>query len=354
MLITPRLRCLALFAAIVTAACGCALPAPSKSPSAPSTLAEARPAAPKVPVRLRLVISAVTGSVAGVYTALEAGYFQDENIDLQIIRVDSSSRAIPVLLSGEAEFSTLDGQTIIQADLTGADLRAVAATTNHLVFSIMAAPSIKTPDDLRGKRLGITSLASTTNTAARQALSMWSLEPGKDVTLVPLNSTPNILLGLQANQVDAGVVSPPTNTRARLSGFHELINLATDGPEFPSLTIGSTQTFLSKNPQVALAFVRAYSRGLHRFKADQALAVQAMSKYLELDDRAVLEDTWEQFVPYFEDVPYVSRRGVQNAIDTVAQTMPEAVGTTPEQFVDSSFVRQLEEAGFYKQPLGGS
>jgi len=301
-----------------------------------------------------LVISAVTGSVAGVYTALEAGYFQDENIDLQIIRVDSSSRAIPVLLSGEAEFSTLDGQTIIQADLTGADLRAVAATTNHLVFSIMAAPSIKTPDDLRGKRLGITSLASTTNTAARQALSMWSLEPGKDVTLVPLNSTPNILLGLQANQVDAGVVSPPTNTRARLSGFHELINLATDGPEFPSLTIGSTQTFLSKNPQVALAFVRAYSRGLHRFKADQALAVQAMSKYLELDDRAVLEDTWEQFVPYFEDVPYVSRRGVQNAIDTVAQTMPEAVGTTPEQFVDSSFVRQLEEAGFYKQPLGGS
>jgi NitT/TauT family transport system substrate-binding protein len=287
-------------------------------------------------------------------TAAEAGYFQDEGLDVTLTQVDSSARAIPVLLSGEAQFSSLDAQTVIQADLKGGDLRIIASATNRLVFSVMADPTIRTPEDLKGKKLAVTTLGSGTHTAAVQALSMWQLDPDRDVTLVPLNNTPNILVGMQSGQVDAGVISPPTNTRARLSGFQELINLATDGPDYPSITIGSTQSFLSKNPDTALAFVRAYSRALHRYKTDQAMAVQAMGHYLQVDDQSVLEDTWKQYTPIFDDVPYLSDRGIQNVIDTLAQSMPEALGATPQQFVDSSFVRQLEDSGFYKALLSGS
>jgi ABC-type nitrate/sulfonate/bicarbonate transport system substrate-binding protein len=183
---------------------------------------------------------------------------------------------------------------------------------------------------------------------------MWQLDPDTDVTLVPLNNAPNILVGMQTGQVDAGVLSPPTNTRARLSGFQELINLASDGPDYPSITIGATQSFLRQNPDTVLAFVRAYSRALHRYKTDSSMAVQAMGHYLQVDDRPVLEDTWRQYTPIFDDVPYVSERGIQTVIDNVAQSMPEALGSTPERFVDSSFVRQLEESGFYNTLLNGS
>jgi ABC-type nitrate/sulfonate/bicarbonate transport system substrate-binding protein len=306
------------------------------------------------PVQLNVVTSGQTGSMSGLWTAAEAGYFQDEGLDVQFTTVDGSARAIPLLLSGEAQFSSVDARNLIEADLKGADLRAVAAVTNRLMYSIMVDPSIKTPDDLRGRRIGITTLGSGAGDATVQALKIWKLEPDRDVGLVPLSNQPNILAGMQARQVDAGVLASPTTARAKLSGFQELINLATDGPDYASLTIGSTQSFLNQNPQTALAFLRAYSRALHRYKTDQAIGIQAMGHYLQLNDRAVLADTWNEFAPVFEDVPYVSEHGLKNVIDSVAQNLPEAMGAMPDRFVDSSFVRQLEGSGFYSRLQAGS
>jgi NitT/TauT family transport system substrate-binding protein len=342
---------------LLVSAVACA-PTPSgPSPTAPLAAAPTPTAAPTAAPagstsKITVVNTAVTGAFGGFWTAIDAGYFQDEGIEVQITHVDSTSRSIPVLLAGEAQFSSLDGQTIIEADLKGADLRAVAAATNRFVFFVMADPSIKAPADLKGKRLGITTPGSSTDTAARKALALWNLEPNTDLALVPLASGPNILTGLTAKQIDAGVLGPPTSTRARMAGYQEMVNLAKDGPEYPSVTFGTTQKYLHQNPQAALGFVRAYSRGLHRFKTDKPFALQVLGKYLELNDQAVLEDTWAVFSPVFEDIPYVNPRGVQNAIDSVAQTVPEAVGATPDRFVESSFVSQLDEGGFYRQLLG--
>jgi NitT/TauT family transport system substrate-binding protein len=347
-----RSVCLALLVGTMVACAPTSTPAPAANPTnAPA----AQPTAAGKPqaTSITAVTTAQTGAYGPFWTAVEAGYFADEGIDLHLTTVDSTSRGIAVLFSGEAQFCTLDGQTIIEADLKGADLRSIAAITNRLVFSVMVDPSITTAADLKGKRVGITTAGSSTDTAARRALSILKIDPS-EVALVPLASAPNILTGMTAKQVDAGVLSPPTNTRARNAGFQELLSLAKDGPDYPSVTLGSTQKFLSSNPEVALAFVRAFSRGIHRFKTDQAFGTQALGKYLQLNDQAVLDDTWQQFSPLFADVPYVNPQGVQNAIDTVAQTTtPEAAGATPDRFVDSSFVRQLDEGGFYKQLLGG-
>jgi NitT/TauT family transport system substrate-binding protein len=344
-----RYTCLGLLLGAMVA---CTSPTSSPSPTAPAA-AQPTAAGKPQPTSITAVTTAQTGAYGPFWTAVEAGYFADEGIDLHLTTVDSTSRGIAVLFSGEAQFCTLDGQTIIEADLKGADLRSIAGITNRLVFSVMVDPSITSAEALKGKRVGITTPGSSTDTAARRALSIMKIDPS-DVALVPLANAPNILTGMTAKQVDAGVLSPPTNTRARNAGFQELLSLAKDGPDYPSVTLGSTQKYLSSNPQVALAFVRAYSRGIHRFKTDQAFGTQALGKYLQLNDQAVLDDTWNQFSPLFADVPYVNPQGVQNAIDTVAQTTtPEAAGATPDRFVDSSFVRQLDESGFYKQ-LSGS
>jgi NitT/TauT family transport system substrate-binding protein len=324
---------------------GCA---PSAAPAATPTTA----GAPAARTSLTVVNTAVTGAFSALWTGMEAGYFADEGLDVQITNVNDTSRAVAVLLSGQAQFSPLDGQVVIQANIKGANLRELAAATNHLVFSVMADPSIRSAEDLRGKRLGITGPGSSTDTAARQALALWKLKPDEDVTLVGLQTVPNILTGLTAHQVEAGVVSPPTNTRARQAGLQELLNLAKEGPVWPSVAFGATQDYVAKNPQVALGFVRAYSRGIYRFKTDKAFALQTLAKYLQLNDQSVLEDTWQQFSQYIDDVPYVNADGVTNAINYVAQSQPEAGGTTPDRYVDMQFVKQLDEAGFYKQLWG--
>jgi ABC-type nitrate/sulfonate/bicarbonate transport system substrate-binding protein len=296
---------------------------------------------------ITVINTAPTGAYGAFWTAIEAGYFNDVGFDIQISNIGSTSRAIAAILASEAQFSTLDGQTVIEADSKGADIRLFLSITNHLVFSVMAGDDVPNAQALKGKRIGITRAGSSTDTAARQALQIFKLRPESDVALISLDSAPNILTGMLAHQIDAGVLSPPTNTRARNQGFHELISLAKDGPEFPSIAFGSTHEYAIAHPDVMLNFARAYSRGVARFKADRDLAVKAYQKYLQIDDQAVLQDTWDQFRQYLELPPVVTPAGLQNAIEAASDTVPEAKGSSPDKYVDGGWVQQLEQAGFF-------
>lgn len=300
-----------------------------------------QPVTTRAPVTF--VTPAVSGAFAGVWTGVEAGYFADEGIDLQLITAADSSRAIPMLFSKEAQFAALDGQVLIQANASGADLRAVASITNHFVFSIVAASDIQSPEDLRGKRLGISGPGSANDTAARQALASWNLSPGTDVALIPSGGMPGVLAGLVANQVEAGIVSPPTSVLAKRAGFHELIDLAREGPEWPSVTMGTSRAMIAEKPELVAGMVRAYASGVHRFKTDPAFGEQVLRKYLQIDDESLLQDTWALFRDNFDDVPHVTPIGLQAAIDAVATTLPE-LDRSPDAYVDDRFVKLLEPA----------
>src|SRR5919206_3362287 len=128
-----RYTCLGLLLGAMVACTPAATPTagPPNQPAAAQPTAAGRPQ----PTSITAVTTAQTGAYGPFWTAIEAGYFAEEGLDLHLTTVDSTSRGIAVLFSGEAQFCTLDGQTIIEADLKGADLRSIAAVTNRLVFS---------------------------------------------------------------------------------------------------------------------------------------------------------------------------------------------------------------------------
>ncbi len=307
-------------------------------------------ASPGQPIALKVNWTAVTGANSGLWTAAEANYFKEENLAVELIHIASSSRSVEALIAGEVQFGNVDGRNLIEADITGADIRAVSGITNRLVFSVMVSSKIQSPQDLKGKKLGITRLGSSTHTAALQALRGWGLEPNKDVALLPFSEVPNILAALVAGQVDAGVVSPPTNTRAKQAGFRELINLAVDGPPYPSVTVAAKASYIAANPEVVRRFVRAYARGVQRFKTDKDFGLKAIKGYLGVEDQSVLDDTWVQFSRYLAVPPYVV--GVEQVIAEVAAENPKARGAKPQQFIDMTFVKELDDAGFFKRLYG--
>jgi len=163
--------------------------------------------------KVRLNWTAVTGAQSGAYVAQEEGLFKKHGIDMELIHIASSSRGIQAILAGEIGFSYMDGNNAIQANLKGAGLALVAGATNRMVFSLMARPEIKKIADLRGKKIGITRVGSSTHTSALYALGQAGLKPN-DYQILPLLEVPNIFTALVAGQIDAGVVSPPTNSRA--------------------------------------------------------------------------------------------------------------------------------------------
>lgn len=299
----------------------------------------AAPASAQAPVRINW--TAVTGAQSGMFMAKQENLFKKHGLDVELIHIASSSRGIQAILAGEIAFSFMDGVNAAQANLKGANLVLVAGATNRQVFSLMAKSEIKRIADLRGKKIGITRVGSSTHTSALYALASAGLR-GADYQLLPLLEVPNIYTALAAGQIDAGVMSPPTNARAKRAGFVELMNVAKEGPEFVSVAVGTSRSYVKANEEIVRRVVRAYSEGVQIFKTNKPAALRMIQAQLKVSDPEIQEDTYSQFRDYLEFPPYVSRKGMESVIAEIADKEPAAKNVKPEDFLDMRFVAELD------------
>jgi NitT/TauT family transport system substrate-binding protein len=302
-------------------------------------------------VKARINWTAVTGAQSGLFMAQQDGLFKKNGLDVELIHIPSSSRAIQAILAGEIAFSFMDGNNEAQANLKGANLALIAGATNRMVFSLMAKPDIKRINDLKGKKIGITRVGSSTHTSALYALGQAGLKPS-DYQILPLMEVPNIFTALTAGQIDAGVVSPPTNSRARKAGFNELMNLAKEGPEYVSVAVGTSRAYIRANEDTVRRVIRSYAEGVQIFKTNKTVALKMIQNQLKVKEPDIQEDTYNQFREYLEFPPYVSRKGMEAVIADLAETNPAAKSAKPDDFMDMRFVAELEKEGFFKK-VGG-
>jgi NitT/TauT family transport system substrate-binding protein len=298
--------------------------------------------------KVRINWTAVTGAQSGLFMAKQEGLFKKNGLEAELIHIPSSSRGIQAILAGEIAFSFMDGNNQVQANLQGANIASIVGATNRMVFSLMAKPEIKKIADLKGKKIGITRVGSSTHTSALYALGQAGLKP-VDYQILPLLEVPNIFTALVAGQIDAGVVSPPTNSRARKVGMVELMNIAKEGPEYVSVAIGTSRSYLSVNGDIARRVVRSYAEGVYIFKTNKVAALKMIQNQLKVKDTDIQEDTFNQFSQYLEYPPYVSRKGMEAVIADVAATVPAAKSAKPDDFIEMRFVAELEKEGFFKK-----
>jgi NitT/TauT family transport system substrate-binding protein len=298
--------------------------------------------------KTRINWTAVTGAQSGMFMAQQEGLFKKNGLDVELVHIPSSSRGIQTILAGEIAFSFMDGANEVQADIKGANIALVAGATNRQVFSLIARPEIKKIGDLRGKKIGITRIGSSTHTSALFALGTAGLKPS-DYQILPLMEVPNILTALMAGQVDAGVVSPPTNSRARKAGLNELMNLAKEGPEYVSVGVGTSRSYINANEDIVRRVVRSYAEGVYLFKTNKEMALKMIQNQLKVKDVDIQEDTYNQFRQYLEYPPYVSRKAMEAVIADVAEKEPAAKSAKPDDFIDMRFVAELEKEGFFRK-----
>jgi ABC-type nitrate/sulfonate/bicarbonate transport system substrate-binding protein len=362
---------LVILAVIAMASCGAPQAAPSSgkpaapAPAAPAAsaaggggpaVASAAPtaaAAAPAPARIRIVYTAVSGSIWPLWIAQDAGLLAKHGIEADLEYVASSTTAMQAMLSGEvALIPSISAPTVVQAVLAGSDAVIVGATNNTVIFYLMATPEIREVGDLRGKRLGITRLGASTDAAARFALNKWGLRPDEDVAIIQMGGVPEILAGMQAGAVQAGVLSSPTNLHARQAGYHELADLGTIGLDYPQTAIGTTRSFLRGNEDVVRRYLRATVEAVHLMKTDPERSKAIFGKWTETTDPAMLEGAYRAYVDKTESVPYIKPAAMQLAVAEVAQTDPRAASAKLEDFMDNRYVEELESSGFVRQVLG--
>jgi len=298
-------------------------------------------------MKARVAWTSFASNMSGTWVAQEEGLFRKNGLEVELVHIASTSRAIQTLLAGELAYTYMDGRTAVQATLKGADVAIVAGVANRLVFSFMARSEIKTFNDLKGKKIGITRLGSSTHSVTLWVMNRFGLKPD-DYQLMQLVDVPNIFTAMMAGQIDAGALSPPTNFRGRKVGLTELIDLSKEGPEYVSVAIGSTRSFLKNNEEMTRRFVRGYSEGVLFLKANKAAGIKAIQKYARIEDPDILEATYAEARTYIETLPYVTRNGMEAIIAEFVATEPKAKAAKLDDFLDTRFVAQLEKEGFYK------
>src|SRR5262245_5646222 len=174
------------------------------------------------PTPLRLAYSAITVNQAIPWISYEAGHFKKYGLDVQLVHA-SSILALQALLAGEVAIAQSVTDACVSANLNGADTVFLGAILDKPLYGFMVNPNVKTPQDLKGKRVGVTRFGATPDALARAMLKMWGLDPATDVTLVQLNEMSFLVQGLANGVIDAAPISIPGNIRAKNLGLRRAL-----------------------------------------------------------------------------------------------------------------------------------
>ncbi|HEY7067951.1 MAG TPA: ABC transporter substrate-binding protein [Chloroflexota bacterium] len=325
------------------AAPGATGPSAQPSPAPSATTGGATPAALGT---MRINWNSVSGSMSGIWMADEAGTWHDCGIEPELSNITSSSKVLPALIANDIDASALDVLVGVRGLAGGSDVVFLAAMTNRQVFSVFARPDVQRPADLAGQEWGITRVGSSTDVASHLALEQWGLA-GDDITFVQLGTTANIFAALQSGQIAAGTISPPNTLMAKAAGLRELINLAEEGPEFPSVALAMMRNDMEASPDRASALVKGYALGVKRLREDRDATVAMYRKYLKIEDETVLENMWDLFRRYLAWPPVIPAAGLARVRQSAAQEEPQAANITDAQIFDGRFVEQLQAEGLF-------
>ncbi len=146
-----------------------------------------------------------------------------------------------------------------------------------------------------------------------------------------------------------GVLSFPTSLFAEKMGMKPLFDFAESGVEIPTTTVSVNREYSRKNRDVVLRFLKAYIEGTKRLLTDRELGVRALKKYGGIADEELLANTYDLFTSkYIRKVPTITTKSVENALKLIAEGNPKAKDRRASDFIDTSFMEELERTGFIK------
>lgn len=300
--------------------------------------------------KFRVVYSAIGSSQSPLWIAHEAGIFRKYGLDVELLYVAGGSRAAQVILSGEVPVAMFNGGSVISADLAGADLVNVASGMNVLPFHLVVGPGIRQIEELKGKKVAVTRLASSTDYALRFAAEKWPVKPDKDFTVLQFGGQPEMMAALKSGAVQGAMLNAEFTILARREGYRDLADVASMGLAFPGSGLNTSRSFIRARRETVLRILRAYTDSIHYARTQKIYSVGVLGKYLKNSDSAFLESVYDLYIgKYIPRIPYPSVEAMKRALDDIAEKDHRARNSRAEQFIDASLMQELEKDGFIKQ-----
>lgn len=298
--------------------------------------------------------SARTMSQSMPWIAEEVGLFRKYDLDFQLVYIVSASLVTAAMLSGDGDVAITGGESIIRASAQGVtQLVFIASAKNSLTHSILAKPEIKRPEDLKGKKLGLTRLGSNSHYFVIQALRRQGMEP-TDVNFIQTGGQFENLAALLSGAVDAATMTGPSGgTRAVAQGFRYVVY----GPDlripFAAATLVTRRSVMRARGPVIEKFVRVMAEAVKIMFTDKELTYKVLAKRLRISDRKVLDAAYDEEIKVIEPRLEFKTEAFQAILDETARVDARAKKIKPPDLIDQRYLDGLEKSGFFGKLWAG-
>jgi len=302
--------------------------------------------------RVRIGLSSFTPINAALWIAEEKGLFKKHSIDPEVVLIGGASAGgVSSLIAGDVQFLGGGGGGVINAALSGADVIMIGSIVNKGVQRVMARSELRRPEDLRGKKIGVTRLGAASHLVLLIMLRGWNMNPS-DVQTIQVGSSPAMMAALEKGGIDAAVLTEPTFFFAEDQGYRTLADLADMDIYYLHSMIDTTRAYLRTHRDLALRFMKGYVEGIAYFKKNRKESIEVLAKKLRTAPAQTkyLERSHTLYSSgYFENAPYVALRGVTTLLDFYSKDNPRARSANAQSFFDNSLVKELDDSGFIKK-----
>jgi ABC-type nitrate/sulfonate/bicarbonate transport system substrate-binding protein len=302
------------------------------------------------PEKLVGIHSARVMSQSLPWMAHEGGLFNKHNLDFSLVFISSSGIVTAALLGGDAEMTVTGGIGNVAAYARGStDVVFIGGIKNTMTQTLVAGGNIKKPEDLRGKKIGVSRIGGNSHYFTVQALRRFGMDANRDVQFIQTGGDPETFAAFVSGQIDVANLTPPTDAVAIAKGYHYVIY----GPDlkipYAATAFVTKKSVIAKRPQVIGNFMRAMAETAKVMHTDREFVYKVLGKYLRVTDRNVLDSAYNAEIKVLEPRLAIKPESLQAILDELAATDPRAKKIKPQELIDNRYLDEMEKSGFFDQ-----
>jgi ABC-type nitrate/sulfonate/bicarbonate transport system substrate-binding protein len=269
--------------------------------------------------------------------AQQKGFYRDEGLEIERVQMQPAI-AVKALVSGDVDYLLAWGSAV-RAAVTGVPIKAVVGMSARPLHVLIARPGINTPKDLRGKTIGVDSVAGTVDYLTRVAVRHFGMEPERDVKIIVTGESPTRLAALRSGSIDATPIDVAFAVKAEDEGFKRLIFLG-DIIEMPLSGIAVLDKKLHNEREQVKKMIRATLRGTHFMKQNRAQTVQLLAEYLRITPSQAAK-AYDTSINSFTDDGLISDNAVNIDVQLTKERLKIAKEIPLSQLVDWSVLKEV-------------
>jgi NitT/TauT family transport system substrate-binding protein len=308
------------------------------------------PAALQAADKFTTIYSARVMSQSLPWIAQEAGLFKKYNIDHNLVFIASSSIVTAALLGGDPDMTMTGGVGNVNAYVRGiTDVVFIGSVKNVMTQTLIAGGNLKRPEDLKGKKIGVSRIGSNSHYFTIQAMRRHNMEAGRDYSFLQTGGDPESLASLLSGGIEAACLTPPTDAQGIARGYHYVIY----GPDlripYTATAFVTKRSTIGKRPQTMGQYMRAMAEASKIMHTDREFVYKVLGKYLRITDRNIMDAAYNAEIKALEPRLVIKDEALQAMLDEVAATDPRAKKVKPQELVDTRYLDEMEKSGFFDQ-----